>query len=92
PKLTIDIIGIRNDLFGELISVSGLVTAQDILKQVKNIDEYRAAFIPDSMLKADEDIFLDDMSLIELNNRFDNKIIKTPVDGKRFLQQLKELI
>lgn len=90
-QLTIDVIGINNDFFGEMISVSGLVTSQDILKQVKNINEYDAAFIPDSMLKADEDIFLDDMSLVELNRKLENKIIKVPVDGKKFLQQLREM-
>ncbi len=90
-QLTIDVIGINNDFFGEMISVSGLVTSQDILKQVKNINDYDAAFIPDSMLKADEDIFLDDMSLVELNSKLENKIIKVPVDGKKFLQQLREM-
>jgi|LGVE01.1.fsa_nt_gb putative radical SAM enzyme (TIGR03279 family) len=89
--LTIDVIGVKNDFFGEMISVSGLVTAKDILKQVNNINDYNAAFIPDAMLKADEDIFLDDMSLVELNNRLESKVIKLPVDGKKFLQQLKEL-
>ena len=40
--------------------MSGLVTAQDIMAQLENKDLGECLLIPCNMLKADEDIFLDD--------------------------------
>lgn len=58
--LDITTIGIRNDFFGHNITVAGLLTGQDISAQLKGRDLGRKLILPKVMLKADEDIFLDD--------------------------------
>lgn len=66
PRVSIDVAMIRNDFFGENITVSGLITGQDIVAQLKERGYKRTLLIPQNMLKADEAIFLDDMTISEL--------------------------
>lgn len=68
PKLKIDVAAIRNDFFGERITVAGLLTGQDIVKQLQERGHAAKLLLPQCMMKADEPIFLDDMKLSELEN------------------------
>ena len=61
---------IRNDFFGERITVSGLITGQDLMKQLKDQPLGSMLLIPCNMLKMDEDIFLDDFTLKEVSDSF----------------------
>ena len=54
---------IRNDFFGELITVSGLITGQDLIAQLKGKPLGQRLLIPCNMLRNEEDIFLDDVSI-----------------------------
>ena len=63
PKTKVHVYSIRNDFFGETITVSGLITAQDLMNQLKDKQLGDKLLIPCNMLKADEDIFLDDYSV-----------------------------
>lgn len=63
PNIRIHVYCIRNDFFGERITVSGLVTAGDIMAQLKGRELGERLLLPCNMLKADEDIFLDDYSV-----------------------------
>ena len=63
PNIRIHVYCIRNDFFGERITVSGLVTAQDIMAQLKDKELGERLLLPCNMLKADEDIFLDDYTV-----------------------------
>ena len=67
PQLRIHVYRIRNDFFGERITVSGLVTGQDIVAQLKGKNLGSRLLIPCSMMKADEDIFLDDYKVKDLS-------------------------
>lgn len=64
--LCIHVYGIKNIFFGENITVSGLVTAGDIIRQISGKKLGSRLLIPCSMLKADEDIFLDDYTVQQL--------------------------
>lgn len=54
---------IRNDFFGETITVSGLVTGRDLIAQLRGRDLGKRLLIPSSMLRAGEQVFLDDVTL-----------------------------
>jgi len=79
PKIKIQVVAIRNDFFGEMITVAGLLTGQDIVKQLKELGYYKTLFLPQCVLKADEPIFLDDMKLSELESTLQvtTKIVKS---------------
>ncbi len=72
---------IRNDFFGETITVTGLITARDIIEQLKDKPLGDTLLISSSMIKADEDIFLDDLSINDVENALGVKIRKVSNDG-----------
>lgn len=88
PQVKIDVYKIVNNFFGETITVSGLVTATDIIDQLKGKDLGQTLYIPKSMLKADEDIFLDNITLEELRNIMNIEVIPCLNEGKDFVDKI----
>lgn len=68
PNTVADVHAIRNDFFGESITVSGLVTAGDLMQQMKEVNLGERLLIPCNMLRIDEDIFLDDYTVADVEN------------------------
>lgn len=85
PNLELNVIAIRNTFFGETITVSGLVTGSDIHSQLKDMDLGEGLLIPKSMLKADEEVFLDNISLEDLKNKLKTNIFPIEVKGKSLI-------
>ena len=93
PGLTINIFYIRNDFFGETITVSGLITGQDLVKQIKerqdNGEELgRVLNIPSNMLRIGEQVFLDDMTVAEVETKLGMKLIPVESGGKDFIEAI----
>ena len=70
-NIKIDLIPVRNEFFGGTVNVTGLLTGRDILAQLSGRELGDELLIAGNMLKAGEDIFLDDMTLEELGRRLD---------------------
>ena len=88
PQITVHVYAIRNDFFGEMITVSGLLTGQDLLAQLKEQRLGEKLLLPQNILKSDEAVFLDDMTLAELE-----KALQVPIDivkssGQDFLDAI----
>ncbi len=66
PGLQIHVYEIRNDFFGEMITVSGLLTGRDLIAQLKDKKLGKRLLLPQNMLRSGEEVFLDDVSLSEL--------------------------
>lgn len=75
PGVCIHVYCIRNDFFGERITVSGLITGQDLMAQLKERELGRRLLIPCNMLKTDEDIFLDDFTVEQVSGA-----LQVPID------------
>lgn len=75
PQLTVHIYPIRNDFFGEMITVSGLLTGQDLLAQLKGKALGEKLLLPQNVLRSGDTVFLDDMTLAELE-----KALQVPID------------
>ena len=84
-NLECKVYGIENEFFGPLITVAGLVTATDIIKQIgqKNLGE--ELLIPEVMLRSEKDMFLDSITLDELSEKLNTKIRVVAVDGFDFV-------
>lgn len=78
-------IAIKNEFFGSTVTCSGLLTASDIIKGVKDILNYDYLVIPDVCLKQDEDVFLDDITLQEFRKKINKTIIITNGSGQSFV-------
>lgn len=65
-NVTIHVYPIRNDFFGEKITVTGLITGQDLMAQLKDQPLGEKLILPCSMLRSGEEVFLDDITLDEV--------------------------
>ncbi len=90
-NLDITVVAIENNFFGKTITVSGLVTGSDLISQLKPFDQVDKIFIPRSMLKGDEEIFLDNISLDKVKDELGIDVVASKVDGKEFLKCLREV-
>jgi len=86
--LEVSVFPVKNEFFGGGVNVSGLLTGSDLIKGLPDLSEFSELFIPDSMLRDGEDIFLDDITLAELSEEL--KIRITPVinDGYTFCEKV----
>ncbi len=88
PDINYQVFPIVNDYFGHGITVTGLLTGQDIVAQLSGKDLGEALLIPKCCLKADENIFLDDMHLSELENALQVKTVIVESYGMDFLKAI----
>ncbi len=88
PNIKIHVYCIRNEFFGETITVSGLLVGQDIINQLKNQQLGERLLLPANVLNVDNPIFLDDITLEEMQ-----KTLQLPIDivqsnGEDFLMKI----
>ncbi len=91
PQIQINVYKIINYFFGESITVSGLLTGKDIFEQLLDKELGEVLFVPSNALKADEDIFLCDMSLDELSKKLNVEIKVSENDGYTLFRDLLNL-
>ncbi|MEJ2683709.1 MAG: DUF512 domain-containing protein [Candidatus Sulfobium sp.] len=74
----IDVIEVENNFFGPTVTVTGLLTGRDVVRSLHDITvSYRALLVPDVALKEDEDVFLDDVSLGDIEEATGLKTVRT---------------
>ena len=88
PKIQVHVYCIENRFFGERITVSGLLTGQDIREQLAGKPLGETLFLPCNVLKADEDIFLDDISVSELSDSLQVPVDIIQSEGKDFVNKI----
>lgn len=86
--LSCEVRAIRNDFFGEEITVSGLITGSDLIAQLKGNLDCDELLLPVNMLRAERDLFLDNMSLAEVQEALDIRIRLVENDGYDVLDAL----
>ena len=93
PRLHIHVYDIRNDFFGETITVSGLVTGQDLIRQLKERKEAGedlggALHIPSNMLRVGEQVFLDDVTVQDVERELNMRVVPVEPGGNEFIQAI----
>ena len=86
PHLTVNVRAIKNDFFGHSVTVSGLLTGQDLRAQLSDLELGEALLIPSSSLRAGEDVFLDDMTVTDLSKALAVPVI--PTDESNLLSEM----
>lgn len=74
PQAQIQVIPVVNEFFGDKITVSGLLTGQDIVNQLRGKDLGERLFLPCNLLRSGEEVLLDDVTLEEVENALQVKI------------------
>ncbi len=88
PGVQVQVFGIRNNFFGEQITVAGLLTGQDIIKQLEGIQLGEKLLLPQAVLRAEEDVFLDDLTKQEVESALQVKIDIVKSSGRDFLEKI----
>ncbi len=87
-NLDCKVYAIKNNYFGENITVAGLITGTDLIEQLKGKDLGDFLVIPSVMLKQDSDIFLDDYTVSQVEKELDIKIKVINNNGSELLDIL----
>ena len=74
PETKTKVYGIRNDFFGNMITVAGLVTGQDIIAQLKDENLGDMVIMPSCMLRAGESVLLDDLTVEDIQKALQTNI------------------
>ena len=85
-NVEIQVYSIENAFFGRRITVAGLLTGQDLERQLKNRQLGEALLLTEHMMKSGERIFLDDMTVEELSRSLQVPVIIVESDGKALLE------
>lgn len=72
--VTVNVYKIRNDFFGEQITVSGLITGQDLIKQLTGCELGESLLLPINMLRSGEEVFLDDITVSDVQKALQVKV------------------
>lgn len=86
--LTCQVFCIRNDFFGETITVTGLITAQDLIAQLKDKNLGDVLLLSSSMIRRDSDIFLDDVTISDVEKALNINIQLVNNDGYDLLDAI----
>lgn len=89
-NVKVKVFEIINDFFGHSITVAGLVTGQDIISQLKGKDYGETLLIPSVMLRSEGDMFLDNVTVEELENELSASVRVTATDGWELLEKILE--
>ncbi len=88
PAVTANVYKIRNDFFGETITVSGLITGQDLIKQLKGKTLGDSLLLPINMLRSGEETFLDDITVTDVQNALQVKVNIVKSSGRDLVNSI----
>ena len=79
---------VRNEFFGETITVAGLVTGGDLIAQLRGKNLGQRLLIPNNMLRHGERVFLDDVSLDDVERELGVPVVSVAQDGYELLDAM----
>ena len=93
PYIKINVFAIRNDFFGETVTVSGLITGQDLKaqlleKKASGTDLGDTLLITCNMLRSGEQVFLDDITVQELEDALDMTLVAVENQGQELIEAM----
>lgn len=88
----VQVIPVKNEFWGEHVTVAGLITGQDLKNALLGLDLGTEVLIPRCMLKEQETIFLDGYRLAQLQDEIGVPVIPVDVDGSDFAKALQGIL
>ncbi|MFR4986198.1 MAG: DUF512 domain-containing protein [Lachnospirales bacterium] len=83
----INVYEIKNEFFGETITVSGLLTGGDIINQLKNKELGNKLFLPENCVRAQDTVLLDDLDLTDIEKQLKIEVCLSKDNGADFIKQ-----
>ena len=88
PNIELTVYPIKNYFFGEHITVSGLLTGQDLIAQLSGQSLGQGLFLPENILRSGEDVFLDDYHVADLEKALQVPLFIVKSSGYDFLKSI----
>ncbi|MQN00564.1 MAG: DUF512 domain-containing protein [Lachnospiraceae bacterium] len=88
PRIKVEVVTIINHYFGEQITVSGLITGIDLKTQLLEHGVNDRLLIPVNMLRSNEEVFLDDMTVGEVSDALQVPVTVVKSSGQDLLDAL----
>lgn len=89
-NLKVNLYPVKNNFFGDNITVVGLIVGRDIIDQLKDKSLGSEIIIPEVMLKEEEYVFLDNMSPVQVEKELGVKVKISRVCAKDFIEKILE--
>ncbi|MCR5667233.1 MAG: DUF512 domain-containing protein [Eubacterium sp.] len=86
----VKVVPIRNDFFGEMITVSGLLTGEDLIGQLHEVNLGDRLLLPCNVLRSGEEVFLDDVTLGQLQKTLQVPVGIVKSNGRDLVEALLE--
>jgi len=86
--LNVNVYKIKNEFFGENVTVTGLITGQDLVKQLFDKDLGEELLISVSMLRSGEEVFLDDYTVDMLEKELGIRVTVVENCGNDFVEKI----
>ncbi len=91
--LFLEVVPIKNLFFGDTITVTGLLTGQDVRDQLRpHLDPHSLVLVPDCLLKADSPVLLDDITLADLSTQLGVPVYAVKADAEGLVSSLAWII
>ena len=87
-RIKLQVKKMTNNFVGNTVTVAGLLTGQDMVKQLKGQKLFKTVLIPKVMMKETQDVFLDGMTLKQFSKAIGRKVIVVDCDGFSFIKAI----
>ena len=91
PNVQAEVYAVKNNFFGEKITVSGLITATDLMDQLAQRNLGEKVLIPCNMLRSGEDVFLDDLTVEDVRQALKTEVVVVDEPGADLVNCLIEV-
>ena len=91
-EIQINTVRVENDFFGHSITVAGLLTGQDVIKNVKASSVGDYLVMPRNMFRAGEEVMLDDVTIQDLEAELNTRVIVVDYTGEDLIEKINETL
>ena len=88
PNTRVTVYDIRNDFFGESITVAGLLTGRDIIAQLTGLPAADRLLLPSALLRSSENVLLDDVTVSDIEKALQTTVRIVKSDGTDLLRAI----
>ena len=88
PGVRISVFAIINHFFGEGVTVSGLITGQDLISQLKGKDTGECLLLPANMFRSEEEVLLDDVTREDVEKALQVPVNIVKSDGQALIRAM----
>lgn len=90
PEIKTEVFRVRNDFFGHSITVAGLLTGQDVIKNLKGSVNSEYLVMPRNMFRSGEDVMLDGVTIDDLERELSVKVLVVDYTGEDLIDRINE--